>query len=77
MAVGLGAELMQILYGVQGTGNGHITRARTMARALTDSSIEVDYLFSSAYIEFYQIFSEYGAGATFLCKVRSGSIATF
>jgi len=37
---------MRILYGVQGTGNGHITRARTMARALADSSIEVDFLFS-------------------------------
>ena len=37
---------MRILYGVQGTGNGHITRARTMARALADSSLEVDYLFS-------------------------------
>ena len=37
---------MRILYGVQGTGNGHITRARTMARALAESSLEVDYLFS-------------------------------
>lgn len=37
---------MRILYGVQGTGNGHITRARTMARALAQSSLEVDYLFS-------------------------------
>lgn len=25
---------MRILYGVQGTGNGHITRARVMAGAL-------------------------------------------
>ncbi len=36
---------MRILYGIQGTGNGHITRARTMERALAESSIEVDYLF--------------------------------
>lgn len=37
---------MRILYGVQGTGNGHITRARTMACALEKSSLEVDYIFS-------------------------------
>lgn len=37
---------MRILYGVPGTGNGHITRARTMARALANSSLEVDYIFS-------------------------------
>ena len=37
---------MKILYGVQATGNGHITRARTMARELAVSGIEVDYLFS-------------------------------
>lgn len=37
---------MRILYGVQGTGNGHITRARAMARAFSATNIEVDYLFS-------------------------------
>jgi len=37
---------MRILYGVQATGNGHITRARTMAPALAAAGIEVDYLFS-------------------------------
>ena len=37
---------MKILYGVQATGNGHITRARTMAHELEKSDIEVDYLFS-------------------------------
>ena len=37
---------MKVLYGVQGTGNGHLSRARAMARAFADSSIEVDYLFS-------------------------------
>ncbi len=37
---------MRILYGVQCTGNGHITRARTMAQALANSSLEVDFLFS-------------------------------
>jgi uncharacterized protein (TIGR00661 family) len=37
---------MRILYGVQATGNGHITRARTMARQLQGSNLHVDYLFS-------------------------------
>lgn len=38
---------MKILYGVQGTGNGHIARARVMANALAKrDDIEVDYLFS-------------------------------
>jgi uncharacterized protein (TIGR00661 family) len=37
---------MKILYGVQGTGNGHITRARTIAREFEQTDIEVDYLFS-------------------------------
>ena len=37
---------MRILYGVQGTGNGHISRARAMAPALEKQSIEVDFLFS-------------------------------
>ena len=37
---------MRILYGVQATGNGHITRARTMAKELQHSKLQVDYLFS-------------------------------
>ena len=37
---------MKILYGVQATGNGHITRARVMAGKLQQQGIEVDYLFS-------------------------------
>ena len=39
-------DIMKIFYGVQGTGNGHITRARVMAKALQTSSLEVDWLFS-------------------------------
>ncbi len=37
---------MKILYGVQGTGNGHITRARALSKAFNKANIEVDYLFS-------------------------------
>ncbi len=37
---------MKILYGVQGTGNGHLSRARAMASAFAGSSLDVDFLFS-------------------------------
>ncbi len=37
---------MRILYGVQGTGQGHISRARAMARALAGRHVEVTWLFS-------------------------------
>tara|TARA_R110002126_G_scaffold38993_31_gene116104 strand:- start:158 stop:1204 length:1047 start_codon:yes stop_codon:yes gene_type:complete len=37
---------MKILYGVQATGNGHITRARALLPALQQQDIEVDFLFS-------------------------------
>lgn len=54
---------LRILYGVQGTGNGHITRARVMARAFRNRpDIEVDYLFSGRPANKYfdmDIFGEY------------------
>lgn len=37
---------MKILYGVQGTGNGHISRARIMAKRMNELGIDVDFLFS-------------------------------
>ncbi|GGI87977.1 MJ1255/VC2487 family glycosyltransferase [Shewanella gelidii] len=37
---------MKILYGIQGTGNGHLTRARLMAAALHRKHIAVDFFFS-------------------------------
>ena len=37
---------MRILYGVQGTGNGHITRARALSKEFEKANIPVDYLFS-------------------------------
>ena len=44
---------MKILYGVQGTGNGHISRARMMAKHFADRNVEVDYLFSGRPAEQY------------------------
>ncbi|WP_455223039.1 MJ1255/VC2487 family glycosyltransferase [Kaarinaea lacus] len=37
---------MRILYGVQGTGNGHITRARALSTELNNAGVDVDYVFS-------------------------------
>lgn len=37
---------MRLLYGVQATGNGHISRARAMAKQLQLHGVEVDFLFS-------------------------------
>ncbi len=37
---------MKIFYGIQGTGNGHITRGRIMARELHAADIAVDYQFT-------------------------------
>lgn len=37
---------MKILYGVQATGNGHITRARQMQPELAKLGVEIDFLFS-------------------------------
>jgi len=36
----------KILYGVQGTGQGHISRARGVAEALKDYDVDVTWLFS-------------------------------
>jgi len=53
---------MKILYGVQGTGNGHISRARLMAKHFANRGVEVDYLFSGrepgAYFDM-QVFGDY------------------
>lgn len=37
---------MKILYGVQATGNGHISRARAMEQCFRRAGVQVDYLFS-------------------------------
>lgn len=64
---------MKILYGVQGTGNGHITRARIMAKALATTGSEVDWVFSGRPPEEYfdmEIFGDYQVyrGLTFVIK---------
>jgi len=64
---------MKILYGVQGTGNGHISRARAMAPALAEHGLEVDYLFSGRPADRYFDMAPFGDfrlrnGLTFVVK---------
>lgn len=64
---------MKILYGVQGTGNGHISRARSMASEFKLAGIEVDFVFSgrskSDYFDM-EIFGDYRffKGLSFVSK---------
>ncbi len=71
---------MRILYGVQGTGNGHITRARVMSQALKKQNVDVDYLFSGRHENAYfdmQCFQNkrYFRGLTF--EIIDGEIKYF
>ena len=64
---------MKILYGVQGTGNGHIARARAMCHALKEKQIDVDFLFSGRAAGDYfamEAFGEYQTrrGLTFITE---------
>jgi uncharacterized protein (TIGR00661 family) len=70
---------MRILYGVQGTGNGHITRARVMAAALRRRGLAVDFLFSGRRPEDYFDMATFGdyqsrSGLTFV--TRRGRVDT-
>ncbi|NMH59920.1 MJ1255/VC2487 family glycosyltransferase [Alteromonas ponticola] len=65
---------MKILYGVQGTGNGHIARARILAVAMQKrKDIDVDFVFSGRPANGYfdmDVFAHYRTftGLTFSCK---------
>ncbi len=51
---------MKILYGVQGTGNGHISRARMMAKHLSARDVDVQYLFSGRAASQYFDMEDFG-----------------
>ena len=64
---------MKILYGVQGTGNGHISRARVMSKAFKLHDMDVDFLFSGRSPQHYldmQCFGDYQTrnGMTFVTE---------
>ena len=57
---------MRILYGVQGTGNGHIARARIMAAAFAQrDDFTVDFVFSGRDEDKYFDMEVFGPYRTF------------
>lgn len=71
---------MRILYGVQGTGNGHITRARAIVPHLDRAGIDVDFIFSGRAKEGYFDMEPFGQwrhfqGLTFASN--QGKISVF
>lgn len=44
---------MRVLYGIQGTGNGHLARARALVPALKAAGLDIDYLFTGRRREDY------------------------
>lgn len=53
---------MKLLYGVQGTGNGHISRARMMAQHFAEKNVDVQFLFTGRAPEQYfdmEVFGDY------------------
>ncbi|MFC0119337.1 MJ1255/VC2487 family glycosyltransferase [Pseudoalteromonas xiamenensis] len=68
---------MRILYGVQGTGNGHITRARMMAEGFAAQGVDVDYFFSGRAEDKYfdmEAFGEFRTRAGLSFVTEQGSI---
>ena len=68
---------MKILYGIQGTGNGHITRARAMAKSFAKSSIKVDYFFSGRPANKYfdmSDFNDYHTREGFTFAIENGCV---
>lgn len=71
---------MKILYGIQGTGNGHITRARVMAKAFKDRGVDVDYLFSGRPADQYfdmDVFDDYRCFEGLTFKTAQGQVKHF
>lgn len=56
---------MRILFGVQATGNGHISRCRTLAKALKVAGADVDYIFSGRDPKDYFDMNDFGDYKTY------------
>ena len=71
---------MRILYGIQGTGNGHITRARVMATTFKALGVDVDYVFSGRKEQDYfdmDDFADYRAFRGLSFTSKSGQVDSF
>jgi len=70
--------MKKIFYGVQGTGNGHITRARVMAKELYAAGFEVQFLFYGRPAEQYfdmDIFNGYRLCQGLTFDTRNGQVS--
>jgi uncharacterized protein (TIGR00661 family) len=61
---------MRILYGVNGVGNGHITRSRIMAKELSKAGHNVTYLFSGKEKDKYFDLEPFGTDVLFKKGLR-------
>lgn len=71
---------MRLFYGVQGTGNGHITRARVMAKELYKAGIEVDFQFTGRASDKYfdmTVFNGYQLRQGLTFSVDKGQVSYF
>lgn len=64
---------LKILYGVQGTGNGHLARTRALLPALQKKDVEIDFVFSGRKREDFFDMNDFGdykifQGLTFSLK---------
>lgn len=69
---------MKVFYGIQGTGNGHVTRARVMAHTFANrDNVEVDYFFSGRPANKYfdmECFGEYKTTKGFTFITEKGKV---
>lgn len=72
---------LKVFYGVQGTGNGHITRARVMANAFNErNDVDVDYFFSGRDPEKYfdmDVFGDYQTRTGLTFEHSDGAVNHF
>ncbi|MGR8929371.1 MAG: MJ1255/VC2487 family glycosyltransferase [Gammaproteobacteria bacterium] len=69
---------MKIFYGVQGTGNGHITRARVMARELYAAGFDVTFQFTGRPSDRYfdmEIFNGYQVREGLTFNTNNGQVS--
>ena len=72
--------MMKIFYGVQGTGNGHITRARVMAKELYAAGFEVTFQFTGRPADKYfdmQVFNGYQTREGLTFNTHKGQVSYF
>ncbi|MDP1665997.1 MAG: glycosyltransferase family protein [Methylobacter sp.] len=69
---------MNIFYGVQGTGNGHITRARVMAKELYAAGIDVTFQFTGRPADKYfdmEVFNGYQSRTGLTFHTEKGQVS--